>query len=216
MERTDLKPYCIELVTRDKSYYISLKSDDELYGWMDEIYLRSPLGISNPTNFSHNIHVGFDPNSGVFTGLPKEWKTLLQSSKITQDDLTRNPQAVLDVLEFYSENLAPRERDVIYEEQPSLSRSDTDPYPLNGRHQSNLIRPSQSIMDMKEMDQSLPAFARPQISTAMSKQYPPPPKRQESERKVPIAAQRKKPPKDPRLSTLSESQIMEKLRNSHS
>ena len=39
VERTDLKPYCIELVTRDKSYYISMKNDEELYSWMDEIYL---------------------------------------------------------------------------------------------------------------------------------------------------------------------------------
>jgi protein-serine/threonine kinase len=39
VERTDLKPYCIELVTRDKSYHISFKSDEELYSWMDEIYL---------------------------------------------------------------------------------------------------------------------------------------------------------------------------------
>ena len=39
VERTDLKPYCIELVTRDRTYYLSLKSDEELYAWMDEIYL---------------------------------------------------------------------------------------------------------------------------------------------------------------------------------
>jgi protein-serine/threonine kinase len=39
VERTDLKPYCIELVTRDKTYFLSFKNDEELYGWMDEIYL---------------------------------------------------------------------------------------------------------------------------------------------------------------------------------
>lgn len=36
--RTDLKPYCFELVTKDKTYYIACKSDEELYSWMDEIY----------------------------------------------------------------------------------------------------------------------------------------------------------------------------------
>lgn len=36
--RTDLKPYCIEIVTKDKTYYVACKSDNELYSWMDEIY----------------------------------------------------------------------------------------------------------------------------------------------------------------------------------
>ena len=38
VNRTDLKPYCFEIITKDKAYYISVKSDDELYSWMDEIY----------------------------------------------------------------------------------------------------------------------------------------------------------------------------------
>jgi hypothetical protein len=63
-----MRPYCFELVTKDKSYYISCKSDEELYSWMDGIYQRSPLmGVSNPTNFVHKVHVGFDPDSGMFT-----------------------------------------------------------------------------------------------------------------------------------------------------
>ena len=68
IERTDLKPYCLLLETKDKRIYFSLKSDEELYGWQDDIYSRSPLmGVSNPTNFQHKVHVGFDPVSGAFT-----------------------------------------------------------------------------------------------------------------------------------------------------
>jgi P21-Rho-binding domain. len=68
IERTDLKPYCLLLETKKKQYYLSLKSDEELYSWLDDIYSRSPLiGVSNPTNFVHHVHVGFDPNSGTFT-----------------------------------------------------------------------------------------------------------------------------------------------------
>ena len=45
-----------------------MKGDEELYGWQDDIYSRSPLsGVSNPTNFVHKVHVGFDPISGAFT-----------------------------------------------------------------------------------------------------------------------------------------------------
>ncbi|CAG8454967.1 3090_t:CDS:10 [Ambispora leptoticha] len=105
VQRTDLKPYCLEIQTKDKTYYLSCKNDEELYSWMDEIYSRSPLsGVSNPTNFVHNVHVGFDPVSGAFTGLPEQWTKLLTSSAITKEDYAKNPQAVLDVLEFYTEN----------------------------------------------------------------------------------------------------------------
>ncbi|ORY95898.1 kinase-like domain-containing protein [Syncephalastrum racemosum] len=101
--RTDLKPYCFEIATKDKTYYIACKSDEELYSWMDEIYNRSPLGASGPTNFVHEVHVGFDPITGAFTGLPDQWTKLLKGSAITAEDAAKNPQAVLDVLEFYTE-----------------------------------------------------------------------------------------------------------------
>ncbi|KAH9964848.1 Pkinase-domain-containing protein [Russula dissimulans] len=105
IERTDLKPYCLLLETRDRRYYLSMKSDEELYGWQDDIYSRSPLsGVSNPTNFVHKVHVGFDPVSGAFTGMPEQWSKLLTQSAITREDYQRNPQAVLDVLEFYTDH----------------------------------------------------------------------------------------------------------------
>ncbi|SPO36788.1 probable p21-activated kinase [Pseudozyma flocculosa] len=109
--RTDLKPYCIEIETKEKTYYLQLKNDEELYGWMDDIYSRSPLmGVSSPTNFVHQVHVGFDPISGAFTGLPEQWSKLLTTSAITREDYEKNPQAVLDVLEFYTD-IQKRERD---------------------------------------------------------------------------------------------------------
>lgn len=104
IERTDLKPYCLLLETKDKRYFLSLKNDEELYGWQDDVYSRSPLmSYSNPTNFVHKVHVGFDPVSGAFTGLPEQWSKLLTKSAITREDYARDPQAVLDVLEFYTD-----------------------------------------------------------------------------------------------------------------
>jgi serine/threonine-protein kinase CLA4 len=68
VDRTDLRPYCLLIETRDRKIHLSFKSDDEVYGWKDDIYARSPLmGFSNPVNFVHKIHVGFDPNTGNFT-----------------------------------------------------------------------------------------------------------------------------------------------------
>ena len=88
-----------------RTLQMRVKGDDELYEWIDFIYARCPGmgGVSNPTNFSHSVHVGFDPNTGEFVGLPPEWSKLLNSSAITKEDYERNPQAVFEVLEFYSD-----------------------------------------------------------------------------------------------------------------
>ncbi|KAJ3319664.1 Protein kinase [Boothiomyces sp. JEL0866] len=154
VERIDLQPYCLELVTRDKTYYFALKSDEELYSWQDDIYNRSPLG-SSVTNFSHNVHVGFDSTNGGFTGLPTEWKALLQTSNITQEEMTMNPQAVFDVLEFYSEN---------FMASPVLPRGDSEPYlapPSTGSRYNttplpNQVPASKSTYDMNAFRQELP------------------------------------------------------------
>ena len=50
------------------------------------------MEISAPTSFKHEIHVGFDPTSGDFTGLPMEWKQLLDNSGISKDEQIKNPQ----------------------------------------------------------------------------------------------------------------------------
>ncbi|BEJ13853.1 hypothetical protein CspHIS471_0310270 [Cutaneotrichosporon sp. HIS471] len=103
VQRVDAKPFCIEVEIKDKLMFFAFRSDEELYGWMEDIYSRSPLmGVSRPTNFVHQVHVGFDPVSGGFTGLPPQWSKLLTSSAITKEEAARHPEAVLDVLQFYT------------------------------------------------------------------------------------------------------------------
>ncbi|KAK3060194.1 hypothetical protein LTS18_009102, partial [Coniosporium uncinatum] len=96
-----------------KTYICKVETDEEVYAWIDSIYGRCPSmgGVSNPTNFTHRVHVGFDPTSGAFTGLPQEWEKLLTASAITKDDYARNPQAVVEVLQFYTEKLVKRAED---------------------------------------------------------------------------------------------------------
>ncbi|KUJ20013.1 putative Serine/threonine-protein kinase CLA4 [Mollisia scopiformis] len=88
-----------------RTMQIRVKGDEDLYEWIDYIYARCPGmgGVSNPTNFTHAVHVGYDPNTGNFVGLPPEWSKLLNSSAITKEDYERNPQAVFEVLEFYTD-----------------------------------------------------------------------------------------------------------------
>ncbi|KAK9701387.1 hypothetical protein K7432_011738 [Basidiobolus ranarum] len=60
--------------------------------------------ISSPYNPRHVTHVGFNPDTGEFTGLPREWHILLQEAGITKQEQKANPQAVLDAIGFYTDN----------------------------------------------------------------------------------------------------------------
>ncbi|KAF9814629.1 hypothetical protein IEO21_04992 [Rhodonia placenta] len=160
IERTDLKPYCLLLETKDKRMFFSLKNDEELYGWQDDIYSRSPLmGVSNPTNFVHKVHVGFDPVSGAFTGLPDAWSKLLTKSAITREDYAKDPQAVLDVLEFYTDHQK-REMEELasygtglggtgmmssLDSRPQVKRQESAPSGLNGADNVTQMSPSAAL-----------------------------------------------------------------------
>lgn len=118
--RVDLKPYCFEIIrsSSNKSVFVSCKNDPELYSWIDEIYNKCPRsGVSSPTNFTHKVHVGFDPISRDFTGLPDAWSKLLSASAITKEDFAKNPQAVIEVLEFYSEQQKEEQNDLLAAEE---------------------------------------------------------------------------------------------------
>ena len=88
----------------NKFVQLKLDEDNDLYEWQDAIYNNCPAvsGVSNPTNFTHRVHVGFDQNNGNFVGLPPEWEKLLTTSALTKEDQRKNPEVVLEVLDFYS------------------------------------------------------------------------------------------------------------------
>lgn len=109
----------MEMVPKNgtKPLLVLIKSNNEYLDWLDVFTTKCPLatisdtgssslgnaGVSNPINFTHKVHVGFDPASGNFTGLPDAWKLMLQHSKITNEDWKKDPVAVIEVLEFYSD-----------------------------------------------------------------------------------------------------------------
>lgn len=90
-----------------KTVICRVETDDEVYSWIDCIYERSPGmgGVSHPTSFSHQVHVGYDPKSGGFTGLPPEWDKLLNNSALTKEDYSKNPTAVIEVLKYYTDKM---------------------------------------------------------------------------------------------------------------
>lgn len=88
-----------------RNLQIKVKSDNDLYTWMDLIHTACPEmgGVSKPIDFSHAVHVGFNAQTGQFVGLPPEWLKLLNVSAITKEDYERNPQAVVEAVDFYSD-----------------------------------------------------------------------------------------------------------------
>ncbi|EPQ26394.1 uncharacterized protein PFL1_06042 [Pseudozyma flocculosa PF-1] len=64
---------------------------------------QKKIEISTPYDPVHLTHVGFNSDTGEFTGLPKEWQQLLQESGISRQDQEANPQAVMDIVAFYQD-----------------------------------------------------------------------------------------------------------------
>ncbi|KAJ5267160.1 hypothetical protein N7478_009968 [Penicillium angulare] len=73
-------------------------------------FVNSMLGsprnvkISAPENPVHVTHVGYDNQTGQFTGLPKEWQRLLQENGISKKEQEEHPQTMMDIMRFYEKN----------------------------------------------------------------------------------------------------------------
>ncbi|OCF59115.1 STE/STE20/PAKA protein kinase [Kwoniella mangroviensis CBS 10435] len=234
VQRVDMKPFCIELETKDKLLYFAFRSDDEVYAWMDDIYNRSPLmGVSGPTNFVHQVHVGFDPISGGFTGLPPQWSKLLTSSAITKEEAARHPEAVLDVLQFYTQQqMGQSAGDYQQPPLPTLPAQSRTASAAATRFEGVGLGGQQPQRDRDALANTEASYISskpgpsPAISTPDNRDLPKtdrkvpakPDVKQDSEPKAlpsttPIQAQTSTSRPERRISTMNEAQIMEKLRS---
>ncbi|KAG1139387.1 hypothetical protein G6F38_009870 [Rhizopus arrhizus] len=121
--------------------------------------------ISSPYNMVHVTHVGFNSQTGEFTGMPREWQILLQQSGITKKEQQQNPQAVLDALGFYKES----NQDSVWEKFDNVHlRHYNIPPPLPQRARPTESRP---IIPSRPSQQRTPPPipARPEL-----KKQPPP------------------------------------------
>jgi p21-activated kinase 1 len=58
--------------------------------------------VSMPYEVAHVVHVDMDSETG-FRGLPPEWEALLKKSKVSKDEVLKNPETVLEVMNFMKE-----------------------------------------------------------------------------------------------------------------
>lgn len=75
---------------------------------------KKPI-ISAPENPVHVTHVGYDSNTGQFTGLPKEWQRLINESGIPENARRENPQMIADIVTFYKETTEKPHEDQVLE-----------------------------------------------------------------------------------------------------
>ncbi|KAL8279411.1 hypothetical protein RQP46_008223 [Phenoliferia psychrophenolica] len=59
--------------------------------------------IGTPFDPVHLTHVGFNSDTGEFSGLPKEWQQLLSDSGVSQEEQAAHPQAIVDIVAFYQD-----------------------------------------------------------------------------------------------------------------
>jgi len=177
------------------------------------------LVISPPSNFEHTVHVGFDPHTGEFTGMPESWARLLQNSNISKLEQKKNPQAVLDVLNYYDSS-SKQNQESKFMTVSLYQSSASKPVPgLTDRFasslavsQQNSVKPIHGIQrvtppsadeDEREVPPP-PVAARPEKTLSIyTKPIEPPPPADDAQAKT---NERKKKQK------MSDEEILEKLR----
>jgi hypothetical protein len=87
ISRSDVEMHCLLVETNmeGKKLMIAFESDKDLYDWQDAIYLHSSLsGIGYPHNLEHRVHVQFNSHRGEYTGLPRQWKSKLAGTRVSE------------------------------------------------------------------------------------------------------------------------------------
>eukprot|EP01097_Dermamoeba_algensis_P002055 TRINITY_DN1819_c0_g1_i1.p1 TRINITY_DN1819_c0_g1~~TRINITY_DN1819_c0_g1_i1.p1 ORF type:complete len:481 (+),score=95.68 TRINITY_DN1819_c0_g1_i1:68-1510(+) len=101
------KNFCFQLTSTEanKVFYIQCSNKGELDEWITALNKASGVDdlISAPFNIKHDVHVDFNSATG-FVGLPPEWESRLKGSGLSKEEIVKNSEDVLKILEFTFEN----------------------------------------------------------------------------------------------------------------
>ncbi|KAK9687313.1 hypothetical protein K7432_014835, partial [Basidiobolus ranarum] len=127
------------------------------------------LEISSPYNPVHVTHVGFNPDTGEFTGLPKEWHILLQEAGITKQDQKAHPQAVLDAIGFYTDS-AQKKDDSVWSKFNHIQNNEPQP---SSQHTYQLNN-SSSPVEEQPLPKISPKYSNPPLLKRDTRPISPP------------------------------------------
>ncbi|XP_063056978.1 serine/threonine-protein kinase PAK 2b isoform X2 [Engraulis encrasicolus] len=140
---------------RKRNKIISIFSSGEKVGRRKDRDKERPE-ISPPSDFEHTIHVGFDAVTGEFTGMPEQWARLLQTSNITKSEQKKNPQAVLDVLNFYDSTPNGRQKYLSFSSEKGYPPGPQSPVKKGTEHSSAKVKDIDNGGDDDDDDDEAP------------------------------------------------------------
>ena len=133
--------------------------------------------ISYPTKFTHVVHVGFDPDSGEFTGMPEAWANMLVHANISREMQLKNPQAVLDVLNYYEHSSKQPHADKFMTSSSPTPSTEPSPRPSVTSQQFGQFSSHHSLVTTRTPTPPPPSHAAPVPPARHVKHHhaPPPP-----------------------------------------
>jgi hypothetical protein len=82
------------------------------------------LKIGTPTNFKHNIQVRYDKEKNTFTGMPDEWKDLLEKNNIRFD--IADKEAAYEAIQLYQKTVNVKNKQKSMKFIKSYSKQESD------------------------------------------------------------------------------------------
>ncbi|WEW58178.1 signal transducing kinase of the PAK [Emydomyces testavorans] len=143
-------------------------------------FMNSMLGsprnikISAPENPVHVTHVGYDNETGQFTGLPKEWQRMLQESGISKKEQEQHPETMVEILKFY-EKSSGKDDERVWHKFDNAKPVDSHDYPMNSKTSPGGLAPgSYSSLTALTSPPASPRFPQNHEGSFENPRAPPP------------------------------------------
>lgn len=130
-------------ISADLAHHLKPRAQRKKSGFSS--FVNSMLGsprqikISAPENPTHITHVCFNEETGQFTGLPKNWETMLSDNGVPEMEQKQNPQMMYNIMRTYENNLGGQEEEVYHKfdnaksgDSPKSSTSGVRQSPASG------------------------------------------------------------------------------------
>ncbi|KRX24614.1 Serine/threonine-protein kinase PAK 1 [Trichinella nelsoni] len=141
--------------------------------------------ISKPYNTKHEFHVGYNEQTGEFSGVPEPWLKLLHT-QISKADQKKNPRAVVHALKFYATSIKRKQPTKFLIQKDSITQSDDDLIdvdpetcspPLSVRtdtepiiQQAKVVHPEPQVKELEQRPTPPPLPPKPQNRNIFAQQ----------------------------------------------
>ncbi|ORX39161.1 kinase-like domain-containing protein [Kockovaella imperatae] len=110
----------------------STNNKKSMFGVLSDLLTtnKAPV-ISTPYDPIHLTHVGFDYNTGQYTGMPAEWQKMLDDNGITRAEQEENPDKVLAVVQYYqNRDVTDDQEEQVWSKMRNAEPQDVPPSPV--------------------------------------------------------------------------------------